>query len=215
MTKPKPFPLGKELRYTLTNYHQGGNWWIAAGNLRLDENDSGSEWYPSPWARFIWVSPGYVITWNVKNPGTGEMIFRQRIGCVLSRLGWEGKSGEVRKLLCNYLREYKRLPAPSELRKYILHNSTHEQLLQDMNEIESYSTLRTFLGVDHLLWDMMPRKSMKSIQIKPPYGWKNSIIEAIAWRLEMPVKGRFVLRLETTSSFMPPPKRPRGRPRKP
>lgn len=214
MTKPKPFPWGEELRYTLINYRQGGNWWIATGNLRLDKEGNLQGWDPSPWATFICVYSFYIIAWDVKNPRTGEAVPGQRIVFLLRRLGLEGKSGEVRKQLCNYLREYKRLPVPSELRKYILQNSEDEQLRLEMKETESYSTLRTFLGFYGLLWDMMPRVNMKGIQVKTPYAWKNSIIEAIAWRLDMPVKGRFVLRLETTSSFMPPPKRPRGRPRK-
>lgn len=213
MTKPKPFPWGKELRYVLECHRQGGNRWIAAGKLYLKQDETYSEWNPSPWARFIWVPSVYVIAWDVKNPGSGEVMFRQKVDSILVQLSMEGKAGEARHQICNYLREYKRLPTPSELRQYILRISTHKQLRRELKEIEGYSALRDSVG-DRLLWGLMPRKGIKGVQMKPPYGWKNRIIEAIIYRLGVSAKGRFVLKVETMEPFNPPPKLPRGRPRK-
>lgn len=85
-------------------------------------------------------------------------------------------------------------------------------MIDILNSEDGYSYLRNCLGFE--LYFMLPRKRTEYIEIKPPYGWKNSIIREITLRLGKQEKGKFILKLETNGIWKFPLKRLRGRPKK-
>lgn len=212
MTKPKPFPWREPLRYTLECRQQGGNWWIAAGEVTLNDEWEDIVWDETPWAFNIRVSCGFVLVSETKIPKTGKSVSKNRINWMKTQSGVRGASRETCNLFCNYFRENKKLPYPSELKKYILHHCQHNKLIDILNSEDGFSYLRNCLGFE--LYFMLPRKRTEYIEIKPPYSWKNSIIRAITRRLGKQEKGKFILKLETNGIWKFPLKRLRGRPKK-
>lgn len=212
MTKPKAFPWREPLRYILECSQQGGNWWIAAGEVTLNDEGEDFRWAKTRWTANIRVSCGFVLVSEGKAPKTGKSVFNSRINWMKTQTGLRGASRETCVLFCNYFREHKKLPYPSELKKYILHHSNNNKLIDNLNNEDSYSYLRNCLGFE--LYFMLPRKKLEYIEIRPPYGWKNSIIGAITRRLTKPEKGKFILKLKTNGMWKFPLKRLRGRPRK-
>ena len=79
MTKPKPFPWREPLRYTLECRQQGGNWWIAAGEVTLNDEWKDIVWDETPWAFNIRVSCGFVLVSETKIPKTGKSVSKNRI----------------------------------------------------------------------------------------------------------------------------------------
>lgn len=223
MTKPRPFPWGEELRYTLTNYRQGGNWWKATGRLRLfpdDEPEESRQRWPFAIGFGIETDLNFIAIKETKDPRTREKVF-EGVACFFNNIREltsprKTRTAEVKRAIALLFRDNGQLPTPGELRKYLLATTKDTYFFNDLKSEIGISLMRDALGHNSALWQVLPRNKDKGkgALIKPPKGWKNRIIDALSRSIARDCRGRFILELETVEQYTLPPKRPRGRPRK-